>query len=469
MTDFDLAIIGAGPAGLAAATEATKAGLSVILLDEQNRVGGQIYRNVEKSPVELGSILGKDYLAGKDLAAEFAKCSVTYVPNATVWQADPSGEINYSVHGSAHQISVARILIATGAIERPTPIPGWTLPGVMMAGAGQILLKQSGVVASNAVLAGSGPLLYLIAAQMVHAGTPPLALVETQAPSDFLKAQKHLAGALFGWRYLAKGLGLINELRKAGVKRYRGAKDLYAEGEAYVEALTFTHNGQTVRLECETLYLHMGVVPNTQLGRSMGLDHRWDQAQQYFSPVCDAWGRSSEEQVLIAGDGGGIGGAKAAELSGRLAAIKTANDLGKLQDGDFALLSRHLRKMKRQELAIRPFLDAAYPPAEEVLAPSDATVVCRCEEVTAGDIRKYAKMGCDGPNQTKAYGRSGMGPCQGRYCGLTVSSLLAKSNNRSMDDTGYYRIRAPVKPITLGELASLVETGGAGKEGMDLG
>jgi hypothetical protein len=106
-------------------------------------------------------------------------------------------------------------------------------------------------------------------------------------------------------------------------------------------------------------------------------------------------------------------------------------------------------------MAARPFLDAAYPPFPDAIAPADATVICRCEEVTAGAIRGYARLGCLGPNQTKAFGRAGMGPCQGRYCGLTVTALLAEANGQTPDETGYYRIRPPLKPVTLAELAAM--------------
>jgi NAD(P)H-nitrite reductase large subunit len=106
-------------------------------------------------------------------------------------------------------------------------------------------------------------------------------------------------------------------------------------------------------------------------------------------------------------------------------------------------------------MAARPFLEAAYPPYAGALSPADSTIICRCEEVTAGDIRATAKLGCLGPNQTKAFGRAGMGPCQGRYCGLTVTRLLADANGRTPDQTGSYRIRAPIKPVTLGELSQL--------------
>lgn len=469
MTDTDLAIIGAGPAGMAAAVMAANAGLRVTLLDEQRRVGGQIYRDIERTTKRRSDILGKDYLVGRALAETLSEVEVSYVPGATVWQADQDGTLSYSVDGAAKRIRAARILIATGAVERPVPIPGWTLPGVMMAGAGQILLKQSGIVAKRSVIAGSGPLIYLIAAQMVRAGTPPLAIVETQTKANLLQARTHLPGALRGWRYLVKGIGLIAELRRAGVQRYQGGSGLRVEGKERAEALAFEHRGKPVRVECDTVYLHMGVVPNTQLSRAMNLDHAWDQTQLCFRPVADKWGMSSAERVFIAGDGAGIAGARSAEIAGRIAALKIAADLDRVDAAELDRQARPLFRALANEGAIRPFLDAAYPPSKEVMAPEDTTIVCRCEEVTAGDIRRYAAMGCDGPNQTKAFGRPGMGPCQGRYCGLTVSALLAAANSQTMDETGYYRIRPPIKPLTLGELASLDESGGDGKEGMDLG
>jgi hypothetical protein len=147
-----------------------------------------------------------------------------------------------------------------------------------------------------------------------------------------------------------------------------------------------------------------------------------------------------------------------AEIAGRLAALKIAGDLGKLTEQDRDRQSVPLLAARARELAVRPFLDAAYPPFAGALAPADGTIICRCEEVTAGDIRAYARLGCLGPNQAKAFGRAGMGPCQGRFCGLTVTALLAAANGRSADETGYLRIRPPLKPVTLGELAAMDDT-----------
>lgn len=454
---FDLIILGAGPAGMAAAREAAEAGLSVALVDEQPRAGGQIYRDVARAAKERGEILGPDYAHGLGLVRGIEHERITHFAGTVVWAIEEGFAVSCTQEGQAMQLHGARILIATGALERPMPVPGWTLPGVMTAGAGQILLKASGMVARRAVLVGSGPLLYLIAAQMVRAGVPPLALIETQERTDFTKALRHLPGALWGWRYLLKGARMLSEIRRAGVARYRGAQDIAIEGTQAAEAVRFSAGGTAHRIECDTVLLHHGVVPNTQAARSLGIAHRWDAGQSAFLPVLDRWGATDQPGIWMAGDGTGIGGAKQAEIAGRLVALAIAGDAGRIEPDTLDRRAAPLWRQSRGELAARPFLDAAYPPYAAAVHPADEVTVCRCEEISAGDIRRYASLGCLGPNQAKAFGRPGMGPCQGRYCGLTVTALLAEANGRSEDETGYYRIRAPIKPVTLGELAQMQE------------
>ncbi|MGH1413586.1 MAG: NAD(P)/FAD-dependent oxidoreductase [Pelagimonas sp.] len=455
MTHSDLVVIGAGPAGMAAAAQAAELGLSVAVLDEQPRAGGQIYRDVDRVAPLRGDILGVDYTHGATLTAGLRDGAIVHIAGAVVWAIEDQFRISYTRAGRGAQITADRILLATGALERPMPLPGWTLPGVMTAGAGQILLKQSGVLARDAVLVGSGPLLYLIAAQMVRAGTPPKAMIETQTRGDLIGAARHIGGALRGWRYLAKGLKMLAMLTRAKVPRHTGATNIAVEGADKAEAVTFTSKGRAHRIACDTVFMHHGVVPNTQAARSLDVAHRWDAAQRCFVPQLDCWGQSDKTGVFIAGDGAGIAGAKAAECAGRLAALQMAFEAARLPREDRDRRAATPRAQLAQELAARPFLDAAYPPYAQALLPDDATVVCRCEEVTAGDIRGYSKSGCVGPNQTKAFGRVGMGPCQGRYCGLSVTALLADATGQTPDETGYYRIRPPLKPVTLGELAEM--------------
>ncbi|MFY0312545.1 NAD(P)/FAD-dependent oxidoreductase [Leisingera sp. D0M16] len=457
MQRCDLAIIGAGPGGMAAAAEAAQRGLSVTLLDEQTRPGGQIYRDVDRAAGPRGAILGQEYLHGMSLTENLHQTGISHLSGVVVWAIEDGFRISFTRNGRGEQVEAERVILATGALERPMPMPGWTLPGVMTAGAAQILLKQSGVLPRRAVLAGSGPLLYLIAAQMVRAGTPPLALVETQTAASPLAAGRHLPGALRGWRYLAKGLKMLAEIKSAGVPRYTGATRLAVAGSTQAEAVTFRSKGRDHRIACDTVLLHHGVVPNTQAARSIGVLHVWSESQQCFVPETGTWGETAKDGVLIAGDGAGISGAMAAEFAGRIAALKAAEELGRITAQERDRLAAPLFSRRSRETAVRPFLDAAYPPYGAALQPADSTIVCRCEEVTAGDIRSYAKLGCLGPNQAKAFGRAGMGPCQGRYCGLTVTALLAEANGQTPDETGYYRIRPPIKPVTLGELAAMEE------------
>ena len=461
---YDVIVIGAGPAGLAAATKASQSGLRVALLDEQPNAGGQIYRDVERASQNRGDILGRDFAHGLALTQALSNSNVTHLRGAVVWSIENEFDVLYTQDGRAQRISAKYIILATGAIERPMPIPGWTLPGVMTAGAGQILLKQSGVVSHNAVLVGSGPLLYLLATQMIRAGTPPRAMIETQSKRDFIQPLAHYLGALRGWRYLTKGLGMLWAIKRARVPRYTGAYDIEILGDTHAQSVRFRARGLTHELDCQTVYLHHGVVPNTQIARSLDIPHIWTQAQGCFAPARDDWGQTACDGIFIAGDSAGIGGANVAEVSGQLCALKIAQLSGRVTPDQLKHQMAPLLQKLSQELAARPFLDRAYPPYAQALLPTDDTIICRCEEVTAGKIREYARIGCLGPNQAKAFGRAGMGPCQGRYCGLSVTQILAQENDQTPDETGYYRIRPPLKPVTLGELAMMDGTAPQDKE-----
>ncbi|TDF86205.1 FAD/NAD(P)-binding oxidoreductase [Pseudomonas sp. H9] len=451
----DLLIIGAGPAGMSAAVEATGKGLSVTVLDEQPAPGGQIYRNVQHADAAQRAVLGPDYQSGLRLVDAFLASGARYLCGTSVWLIDEEKQTHYLRDGQAYVIKPRRLLIATGAYERPMPVPGWTLPGVMTAGAGQILIKNAALVPAQPVLlAGCGPLLYLLAVQYLNAGAKVAALVDTSTTADMLRAWAHVPRALKGWRDLGKGLALLNTLRRAGVKHYRGAHSLRVEGQAQAEALSFVSAEGEQRIAAPLILLHQGVVPNTQISWSLRLDHQWNDAQLCWQATRDAWGETSLPGVFIAGDGGAIAGAGAASVQGRLAALAVVHQLQRIDGDQFKRQARPLMKALKRHLAARPLIDAMYRPLAQTRIPADEVIVCRCEEVTAGDVRRYVDLGCQGPNQTKAFGRCGMGPCQGRLCGLTVTQVIAEQRNVPVASVGYYRIRPPIKPVTLGQLAS---------------
>lgn len=290
---YDLVILGAGPAGIAAAARAAGFGHSVLVLDEQPRAGGQIYRDVGQANSAKIAILGTDYADGVALTKALDHPNITHLTGAVVWQIDPTGEVAFSRNGRAEVAKGERVLIASGALERAMPIPGWTLPGVMTAGAAQILLKSASMVPKRAILVGSGPLLYLIAAQMVRAGAPPIALVETQTRADLLRSLRHLPAALIGWRYLWKGAILLATLRRAGVRRLKAASNIEILGEDHAQAVRFSQYGKTHEIPADAVLLHHGVVPNTQASQSLELVHDWNKRQRAFCPRVDRWGRSS--------------------------------------------------------------------------------------------------------------------------------------------------------------------------------
>lgn len=439
---------------MAAAVRAAQAGLSVVLLDEQDAAGGQIYRGIERSDASRREILGPDYTAGASLAAAFGRSGARYINHASVWQVTRERSVHYLKDGRVGSFNARRVVLATGALERPFPIPGWTLPGVMTAGAAQILLKSAGEVpVEPPVLVGCGPLLYLLGWQYVRAGVPIRALVDTTRHEDRWRAKRHMVSALRAWPYLSKGLQLMRTLREAKVPMFEAADDLRIEGDTHARALCFTVRGNPHRIDAGLILLHQGVVPNTQFTQALRAAHTWDEAQLCFTPTSDRWGELDTPGIFIAGDGSGIGGALAAEAQGELAAFAIAAQLGatdipsrdRSADDAFHRLANVMR--------IRPFLDSLYRPRHVNRIPGDETMVCRCEEVTAGEVRRFVELGCLGPNQAKSFGRCGMGPCQGRLCGLTVTEVIADARKVSPAEVGYYRIRPPIKPLTLGELA----------------
>jgi len=453
----DLVVVGAGPGGLAAAIEARKSGLSVTLLDEQLAPGGQIYRAVDSSTARMRAVLGEDYAAGALLTQEFKRSGASHVCGASVWNVGRDMSVNYLHAGGNKVVQGRHIVLATGAMERPFPIPGWTLPGVMGAGAAQILYKSAGALpTAPVVLAGGGPLLYLLASQYLSAGVKLAAVVHTTGTGDYLRAAAHLPAALRGWRDLRKGIRMLAHLRGQKVPVYAGASDFSIEGAERAEAFRFTLAGRSHRIEAPLVLLHQGVVPNTQLSWSLRAEHVWNEAQLCWVPRTDDYGQIDDSGIYVVGDSRGIVGAKASASQGRLSAIEIASKQGKLDPAQRAAREDVVRSELRANLHVRPFLDALYRPLDAHRIPAqDSVVVCRCEEVTAGQIRGYVGVGCQGPNQTKAFGRCGMGPCQGRLCGLTVTELIADARGVPPGEVGYYRIRPPIKPVTLGELAGV--------------
>ena len=456
---IELAIIGAGPAGMAAAVEASRLGVEAVVFDEQTAPGGQIYRNIERlvreRPGDL-ALLGRDYAAGSSLVDAFRGSTAEFRGGTAVWEITAEGAIGLLDASGARTVRARRVLIATGALERPVPVAGWTLPGVLSAGAAQTLLKASGLVPDGPiVLAGGGPLIYLVAWQLARAGADLQSVLLTAPVGQRPAALRHLPAALRDVANLWKGRRWELETAALGVRFVDRVTHLMAEGDECVQRVRYSDHKGDHTIDCAMLLLHDGVIPNTQLSRVAGCPHVWDDLQRCWRPQTDPNGATPIERIAVAGDGAGIGGADAAATRGRLAAIDAARRLDRLDAEDADGLSSALDRTLSRQLAIRPFLDTWFRPADWLMRPRDDVIVCRCEEVTAGELRRVAALGCQGPNQAKSFTRAGMGPCQGRLCGPVVSEIFAKAHRQTVQATGYYRIRPPVRPITVGEAAGL--------------
>lgn len=451
---FPVVIIGAGPAGLAAAQHCAMHDIACLLLDEQDGKGGQIYRNITRSSSEHQAILGTEYQAGLELAQSATHELVDYRPGCIVWQITRDKTVSFTHDGRTQTVQADRIILATGAMERPFPIPGWTLPGVLSCGGAQVLLKESGVVPEgNIVVVGCGPLLYLLVSQYLRAGVKVSAIVDTTGNADIRKALPLVFKGLQAREYLFQGLSMLRDIKKAGIPHYKSCTDLHIEGKQIVTNVAFNSRGKEHRLEADVVLLHQGVIPNTQITVSLRAEHKWDQRQLCWRPVTTAYGELNVNGIFVAGDGAGIGGAKVAEQQGALAAVEVCHQLGALSKSQRDQLANPIAKNIRRHLSIRPFIDTVYQPQQENRVPTGNTIVCRCEAVTADQIITYVDHGCTGPNQAKAFGRCGMGPCQGRECGTTVTELIANRLGKDAQVIGHYRIRPPIKPITLAELA----------------
>jgi thioredoxin reductase/bacterioferritin-associated ferredoxin len=455
---YDLLIIGAGPAGLAAAIKAARHKISALVLDEQSEAGGQIYRSIRTTQSlrpEIYALLGADYQRGDNLEKAFREAGIEFLSGASVWQVEPNLAAHFLRNGKSLKVRCRSLLAATGAMERPVPIPGWTLPGVMGAAAADVLLKSSGKVPSGrVVLAGSGTLLWLAASRLVSAEVEILVVLETTKYAYYLHALPYLPQALRASEYLLKGLRLKRQVWRAGIPVFSGIRKLRAEGEQNLKAVHFYHRGQSNIFETETLLVHEGIVPNTQLTRQLSCEHCWYERQRYWHPLLDEWGNTSVDGVAVAGDGGIIAGALTAEASGHLSALESAFQLGVISKIQRDNAAKSYRKTIWHHQAVRPFLEHLFPPNPEILVPlMDSTLVCRCEEVTAGQIINAVKLGALDLSQLKAFTRCGMGTCQGRMCALTVAEIAANIQGKSPKEVGSFRGRPPLKPITLGQLA----------------
>ena len=441
-------IIGAGPAGIRAAQTLVKHGVRPVLLDEAARGGGQIYRrqpaNFKRSAVKLYGFEARKANALHQ-TIDTLREQLDYRPETLVWNAE-DGTLDTLHDGHAARLAFSKVIVATGATDRILPVPGWTLPGVYSLGAAQIALKFQGcAIGERVVFAGSGPLLYLVAYQYAKAGAKVVAVLDS---SPFSAQARALPGLLSQPATLAKGIYYRGWLTAHGIAVHQGATLNRIDGEQRVQSLKWSDSNGQHQLDCDAVAFAHGLRSETQLADLLGCEFAWNPLNRAWLPTRDNAGRSSIAQVYLAGDGAGIMGADAAEMAGERAALALLEDIGYLIPAQRpAQLEQSLKRIGD----FRQGLERAFAFPEHWAAEvADDVMVCRCEEVRAGDIREVVREGHWEINRVKAHCRVGMGRCQGRMCGAAAAEIIARESQRPVSEIGRLRAQAPIKPLPFG-------------------
>lgn len=441
----EVLVIGAGPGGLSAAIAARSAGAAVVLVDERAQPGGQYFKQISVDDAAPD----RQHREGAELIETARRLGVEIRNGVTVWGAFAPGLFTaVTEHGSVH-IAPKATIVATGAYERAWPVPGWTLPGVMTTGAAQTLWRTARRLPGRRVLiAGNGPLNLQLAAELIEGGAEVVAVVEA-APRP-LPAKLTALATMF-----ATAPGLVRDGLRYHLRRRAGGAEMIHG--SVVAAVASTDRGLVVQLdgaprsfEVDVLCLGYGFEPANELLRVLGCGHEVDPVRRQLVTRRDDRGRTDAAGIYALGDCTGLGGARAALAEGTIVGLSVAQDLGRAidigrRDRARAMLQRHRRFQ-------RALWDLYAAPPYSIRRATTETVICRCEEVTLGQIEQAMAEKMASAGAIKRRTRLGMGRCQGRYCAPLLESLLAERLGKERAEFTGFAPRVPVKPVPIGEL-----------------
>jgi NADPH-dependent 2,4-dienoyl-CoA reductase/sulfur reductase-like enzyme len=426
---YDIIIVGAGPAGIAAAHAAAPGGASICIIDDNPLAGGQIWRGgPQQQKDRRARALWEAVMAAPNVRV-LSGTRVLYspAPGELLVQRNPAASADADADASALVLRYQRLIIATGARERLLPFPGWTLPGVTGAGGLQALVKGGyPVEGKRVVVAGSGPLLLAVTDTLRARGAHIVAIVE-QAPRTALA--RFALGLLSTPSKLVQAMQLASSLRT--VPYHTGAWVRAALGDGRVQHVEL-NDGR--RIECDYLACGYGLLPNTELAKALGC------AVEQGVVKVDEWQRTSVPEIYCAGEGTGIGGVDLALAEGRIAGLHASGQAaaGRASVAVRAALAARLRWRRFAARLAQAFVLRG----EVARLAVDDTIICRCEDVTHGELKAHASW-----RSAKLHTRCGMGPCQGRICGAATETLYGWQ-----PDT----VRTPISPARAGSIISTI-------------
>lgn len=440
----DVVVVGGGPSGLIAARELAVAGARVALIDENCELGGQYYKRRRGQVRQQHGPFRPD---GDALIAQVRRAGVEVYTNRLVWGTTAARDLltTSTTAADAMRFSAPVIIAGTGASEQVTPFPGWQLPGVLTPGHAMHLATTDAVqVGERVLLAGSGPFLLPVACAVLASGSEVAAVVEAGTP---FRPSLRALGATRHPGMLGELARYLGTLARHRVPLIQGAHVTQARAGAdgHLEEVTIAGRRGTRSFRVDTLATASGFRPATELLQLLGVDCAPEPEWGVPVPITDPAGRTSVPGVFAVGEARGIAGNKAAQVRGWLAA-DAARELLSLPPAPPRQRRAHRRRSERLDAFARLSGELYAHDREALLAVPDHTLVCRCESVTAGEIRIAARLGWNDRNSVKGATRAGMGPCQGRECASAVSCLVSACTGEPL---GFQPARIPIKPIPM--------------------
>jgi NADPH-dependent 2,4-dienoyl-CoA reductase/sulfur reductase-like enzyme len=446
----DVAIIGGGAGGLSAAIAARQAGASVVVLDERKVAGGQYYKQSATHPP-----LDDQQLEGADLLDRARQSGAEIIGSVEIWGAFDGPLFLADVAGAALIVRPKNAIIATGAFERPRMVPGWTLPGVMTTGAAQTLWRSFRTLPGKRVaVCGSGPLNAQVALELAQGGAEVVMVAETASapwrhPCSALKAFVADPGLVF------KGLGMMRNLKRHGIplRHQTTLHSVEQDGEGLLTSFR-TASGSTIREAVDVVCMNDGFEPQNEILRLLGARMTYDQAFGHLRCDRDTQMETSVPNIFAVGDCAGLGGAPAARVEGAIAGRAAAAHAGFGDGYDLFSQQRLLARYRRFQANLWKLYDI-HPKSPGM--NSRETIVCRCEEITLGDVLDGLETTPGHVGTLKRATRIGMGRCQGRYCGPVATRLVAKATGKPIEDFSNFAPRVPIKPVAIASILAAQE------------